>query len=63
MQDFVEDCTDRTGEAAYMAAGNARWAVRGFAGALFLLWLVSFVVVCVGIGRHRRKGGHCKSVM
>ncbi|CZT48455.1 uncharacterized protein RSE6_09148 [Rhynchosporium secalis] len=52
----IEDCTDHTGDPAYMAAANARWAVMGFSGSLLLLWFVSFIVVTVGIARHRKRG-------
>ncbi|KAL2062133.1 hypothetical protein VTL71DRAFT_6399 [Oculimacula yallundae] len=60
---YVEDCEDLTGNKTYMAAANARWAVMGFAATLVILWLVSFIVVTVGIARHRKAGRHCKSVV
>jgi len=62
LQDFVEDCTDHTADAAYMAAARARYAVIGLVGSLLILWVVSFIVTCVSIARHRKVGGHCKTI-
>ena len=62
LQDFVEDCTDHTTDAMYMAAGRARYAMIGLVGSLLILWVVSFIVTCVSIARHRKAGGHCKTI-
>lgn len=53
-------CMTHYNRATFAAAASCSWVVVGCAGALMILWLVSFIVVSVFIARHRKGGGHCK---
>ncbi|KAH7310963.1 hypothetical protein BKA65DRAFT_518366 [Rhexocercosporidium sp. MPI-PUGE-AT-0058] len=56
---YKELCEDHTNDSIYHAASISSRIVMGLAGILLILWLTSFITVCVGIARHRKAGGRC----
>jgi hypothetical protein len=54
---LVPHCKDVDHQSLRRTASLFVYAVLGFVGCLAGLWLVSMIVVCVFIVRHRRAGG------
>ncbi|KAG4431554.1 hypothetical protein IFR05_012967 [Cadophora sp. M221] len=56
---YKEHCEDHAHDPVYHAASYSSKVVIGLAGSLMILWLTSFITVCIGIARHRKAGGRC----